>query len=225
MSSLININDVSVKFEVVGDNIFADSLQIGDVFEKRHDHILRLIGNLSDDEFKSANFEATSYLDKKGELRPAYNLTKDGFCLLVMGFTGAKAYKWKVEFIRAFNMMFDELRRLKSQEQVNQISSLKAIAISKAKHHEYQINGYKSQLVKHNEQIKLLKAKLTIAEDRAKNPDIKGNDELQKRLLWLFKRSLADGVIYAINSSRDKIINDALKRAGNEFMGNLHLLK
>lgn len=81
----------------------------------------------------------------------------------------------------------------------------------------------KSQIKKHNEQIKLLKAKLTIAENEAKS--LSSNDELLKRLEWLFKRCLADGVIYAINSSRDKIINDALKRGLDEFMSNLHILK
>ena len=34
-----------------------------------------------------------------------YKITRDGFSLLVMGFTGEKAYKWKIEFINAFNKM------------------------------------------------------------------------------------------------------------------------
>ena len=223
MSALIPINNVNVVFEVVGDEIFANSLQIAEVFEKDHSNVLKAIDKLPNDEFKSQNFKYDSYFDKKSEQRRMINLTRDGFSLLVMGFTGARAYRWKIEFIKAFNLMEAELKSLKSIEQTNRIANLEAIAMSKENYHKSQINGYKAQLAKHNEKIKLLKARLTIAENEAKN--LSNDEELLKKLEWLFKRALADGVIYAINSSRDKIINDALKRASDEFMSNLHLLK
>lgn len=120
MSALIPINNVNVAFEIVGDEIFANSLQIAEVFEKNHSHILRSIDNLPNDEFKSLNFKYDNYFDKKGEQRKCYNLTRDGFSLLVMGFTGAKAYKWKIEFIKAFNLMEAELTRIKAAEQNSQ---------------------------------------------------------------------------------------------------------
>ena len=223
MSALIPINNVNVVFEVVGDEIFANSLQIAEVFEKDHSNVLKAIDKLPNDEFKSQNFKYDSYFDKKSEQRRMINLTRDGFSLLVMGFTGARAYRWKIELIKAFNLMEAELKSLKSIEQTNRIANLEAIAMSKENYHKSQINGYKAQLAKHNEKIKLLKARLTIAENEAKN--LSNDEELLKKLEWLFKRALADGVIYAINSSRDKIINDALKRATDEFMSNLHLLK
>ncbi|WP_086282340.1 hypothetical protein [Campylobacter devanensis] len=139
----------------------------------------------------------------------------------------AKAFRlWaEQELEKSINAELEKARltRLKSIEQTNRIANLEAIAISKENYHKSQINGYKAQLAKHNEKIKLLKARLTIAENEAKN--LSNDEELLKKLEWLFKRALADGVIYAINSSRDKIINDALKRASDEFMSNLHLLK
>ena len=139
----------------------------------------------------------------------------------------AKAFRlWaEQELEKSINAELEKARltRLKSIEQTNRIANLEAIAISKENYHKSQINGYKAQLAKHNEKIKLLKARLTIAENEAKN--LSNDEELLKKLEWLFKRALADGVIYAINSSRDKIINDALKRATDEFMSNLHLLK
>lgn len=139
----------------------------------------------------------------------------------------AKAFRlWaEQELEKSINDELEKARlsRLKSIEQTNRIANLEAIAISKENYHKSQINGYKAQLAKHNEKIKLLKARLTIAENEAKS--LSNDDELLKKLEWLFKRALADGVIYAINSSRDKIINDALKRATDEFMSNLHLLK
>ncbi|WP_082858069.1 Rha family transcriptional regulator [Campylobacter hyointestinalis] len=203
--------------------MFANSLQIAEVFEKDHSNVLKAIDKIPNDEFKSSNFKYDSYFDKKSEQRRMINLTRDGFSLLVMGFTGQKAYRWKIEFIKAFNLMEAKLKSLKSIEQTNRIANLEAIAISKERYHAKQINGYKAQLAKHNEKIKVLKARLTIAENEAKN--LSSDDELLEKLEWLFKRALADGVIYAINSSRDKIINDALKKASDEFMSNLHLLK
>lgn len=155
----------------------------------------------------------------KGRPRKEYFITLDmakELCMVENNERGKEARRYFIECEK-------KLTRLKSIEQSNRIANLEAIAISKENYHKSQINGYKSQIKKHNEQIKLLKAKLTIAENEAKN--LSSDDELLKRLEWLFKRCLADGVIYAINSSRDKIINDALKRGLDEFMGNLHILK
>ncbi|EDP6814197.1 hypothetical protein GL567_01205 [Campylobacter lari] len=85
------------------------------VFNKRHDNIIAKINELPQDEFNALNFKAVEYKDKKGELRPCYNLTRDGFSLLVMGFTGEKAYKFKVEFIKAFNEMEKCLKNLEQE--------------------------------------------------------------------------------------------------------------
>ena len=120
MNEVIVINNVNVAFEVVGDEIFANSLQIAEVFEKRHDNIIAQIRALPNDDFNDLNFQLVKYSDKKGEARPMYNLTRDGFSLLVMGFTGAKAYKWKIEFIKAFNLMEAELNRIKAAQQNSQ---------------------------------------------------------------------------------------------------------
>ncbi|WP_158654070.1 Rha family transcriptional regulator [Helicobacter pullorum] len=105
MNNLAVINGVNVEFEVAYNAVYTTSLIIADIFEKRHDNIIAQIKALPQDEFNALNFKVVEYKDKKGELRPCYNLTRDGFSLLVMGFTGEKAYKWKVEFIKAFNEM------------------------------------------------------------------------------------------------------------------------
>lgn len=145
MSALIPINNVNVAFEVVNDEVFATSLQIAEVFEKNHPEILRLIRSLPVDDFMAQNFKESSYLNKQNRKQPCYNLTRDGFSLLVMGFTGEKAYKWKVEFIKAFNMMEAGLKRQSVSRYINQI------------------NGYKSQIAQHNEQIAKLKRELVIS--------------------------------------------------------------
>ena len=168
-------------------------------------------------------------VDKNDKNRPLIKWTLRGIIKLGMFIRSpqAKAFRlWaEQELEKSINAELEKARlsRLKSIEQTNRIANLEAIAMSKENYHKSQINGYKAQLAKHNEKIKLLKARLTIAENEAKN--LSNDEELLKKLEWLFKRALADGVIYAINSSRDKIINDALKRATDEFMSNLHLLK
>ncbi|EAK5672306.1 phage antirepressor Ant [Campylobacter coli] len=116
MSAFIPINNVNVVFEVVGDEIFANSLQIAEVFEKDHSNVLKAIDKLPNDEFKSSNFKYDSYFDKKSEQRRMINLTRDAFSLLVMGFTGEKAYKWKILFIKAFNEMEKRLRNIEYEK-------------------------------------------------------------------------------------------------------------
>ncbi len=147
MSALIPINNVNVAFEVVGDEIFANSLQIAEVFEKDHSNVLKAIDKLPNDEFKSSNFKYDSYFDKKSEQRRMINLTRDAFSLLVMGFTGEKAYKWKIEFIKAFNEMEKRLRNIE-YEKHDKLAFRQSL-------------GYKSQLKqqkeKYENEIKALK--------------------------------------------------------------------
>ncbi|ARR04582.1 AntA/AntB family antirepressor [Campylobacter vicugnae] len=159
----------------------------------------------------------TTYTGKRP--RKEYFITLDmakELCMVENNERGKEARRYFIECEK-------RLTRLKAIEQTNRIANLEAIAMSKERYHAKQINGYKAQLTKQGKKIELLKTKLTIAENEAKS--LSNDEELLKKLEWLFKRALADGVIYAINSSRDKIINDALKRASDEFMSNLHLLK
>ncbi len=91
------------------------SLSIAEHFGKEHRNVLRDIKNLEiPSEFNALNFEPVDYKDAKGESRPAYNLTRDGFTILVMGFTGKAAMKWKIRYIEAFNAMEKQL--LKPQQ-------------------------------------------------------------------------------------------------------------
>ena len=92
--------------------LMTTSLKVADAFGKRHDNLLRKIETLGcSTEFNALNFEAVEYLDLKGETRKAWNMTKDGFIFLVMGFTGTKAAAIKEAYIAEFNRMADELHR------------------------------------------------------------------------------------------------------------------
>ena len=50
------------------------------------------------EDFNERNFASVKYTDKKGEKRLAYNITKDGFTFLAMGFTGKEAAKFKIDY-------------------------------------------------------------------------------------------------------------------------------
>lgn len=57
------------------------------------------------------NFTLVEYTDAKGESRPMYELTRDGFTLLAMGFTGKKALEFKLAYINQFNKMEQALKQ------------------------------------------------------------------------------------------------------------------
>ena len=86
------------------------SRKIAEVFEKEHKHVMETIRKLDcNEEFNQSNFRPVEYKDAKGEMRPEYLITRDGFTLLAMGFTGKKAMEFKVKYIAAFNAMEEEL--------------------------------------------------------------------------------------------------------------------
>jgi Rha family phage regulatory protein len=87
------------------------SRKVADIFEKRHDHILRDIGKITDpksgvsEQFTECNFVLSEYKDPTGRKLPEYMLTRDGFVMLAMGFTGKSALKFKEAYINKFNEM------------------------------------------------------------------------------------------------------------------------
>ncbi len=94
---------------IQNDQAITTSLKVAEVFEKRHDRVLRAIENAMDNLPKNGDVEKafikSTYKDEKGELRPMYYLNRDGFSFVVMGFTGTKAAQWKWDYIQAFNKM------------------------------------------------------------------------------------------------------------------------
>ena len=58
-------------------------------------------------------FIESKYKDASGKQNKCYLMTRDGFSLLVMGFTGQKALEWKLKYIEAFNYMEESLNRVR----------------------------------------------------------------------------------------------------------------
>jgi Rha family phage regulatory protein len=91
-----------------GETLTTTSHQVASAFSKRHTNVLRAIRQLGEqlpDEFNRLNFEPVTYIDEKGESRVTYRITRDGFSLLAMRFTGKKALAFQVAYIQAFNAM------------------------------------------------------------------------------------------------------------------------
>lgn len=88
----------------------ASSRQIAESFEKNHRDVLRAIDSLKEDvrNFAQMFFE-TDTPDSYGRPQRTYLMTRDGFTLLAMGFTGKAALEWKLKYIAAFNAMEKEL--------------------------------------------------------------------------------------------------------------------
>ena len=91
----------------------ASSLQIAESFEKRHDHVMRGIEDILRGLPKNGDtpmFYKTEYThEQNGQTYPMYLMNRDGFSLLVMGFTGKAALEWKLKYIQAFNAMEKKL--------------------------------------------------------------------------------------------------------------------
>ena len=103
----------SPALEARNGHITATSLQVAEHFGKRHRDVLRAIRNLGcSAEFNERNFALVDYIDDKGERRPQYHVTRDGFAMLAMGFTGSQAVRWKEAYISTFNAMEAKLRAL-----------------------------------------------------------------------------------------------------------------
>ena len=98
------------------------SLKIAEVFGKRHDNVVRDIKELScSPQFNALNFEESSYTNAQNKQLPMFQITKDGFAFLVMGYTGEKAAQFKEQFIAEFNnreamLKSDEYILMRSQE-------------------------------------------------------------------------------------------------------------
>lgn len=92
------------------------SLKVAEAFGRTHKNVLQAIHHLDcSEDFSSANFSAHAREVVVGggakRKSPMYEMTKDGFVFLVMGFTGAKAAAIKEAYIAAFNWMFDQLEQ------------------------------------------------------------------------------------------------------------------
>ena len=98
-----------------GNEIVCDSLQVAEKFKKRHDNVLRTIEGILKNEETKKMFTLSNHTDGQNkQVYRMYIMNRDGFSLLVMGFTGKKALEWKLKYIQAFNEMERQLKEKQS---------------------------------------------------------------------------------------------------------------
>ncbi|QDL31502.1 Rha family transcriptional regulator [Serratia liquefaciens] len=107
--------------EVTNSNgkIITTSVAVANYFHKRHDNVMDKIRSIMeecDPSYRLLNFKETVYHRENpsgGQEIPTamFELTRDAFVLIVMGFTGKKALQWKIDYINAFNQMEAELQK------------------------------------------------------------------------------------------------------------------
>ena len=128
-----------------GQQVVTSSRNVAEHFEKRHDHVLRDIESLIQGVLKNGEtpnnegvpkigetpkkvdihkmFCLSSYKNEQnGQTYPEYLMNRDGFSLLVMGFTGAKALAWKLKYIEAFNAMEKKIAEPKALTPAEQMA-------------------------------------------------------------------------------------------------------
>jgi len=112
---MLNSNELVM---ITKDNqLKTSSIKVSEVFDKRHSDVLKSIDDILKTlsiDFSQRNFSLTSHKIKmpNGGFRNErfYLLTKDGLIMLIMGYTGEKAMKFKEAYINAFNNMAKELQ-------------------------------------------------------------------------------------------------------------------
>ncbi len=104
------------------DQAVVSSRVIAERFNKRHNNLLSSIhvitkGLLENKQTPRKYFIKSWYTEEQnGQTYPEYLCTRDGFSLLVMGFTGKEALEWKLKYINAFNQMEAFIQERRSSE-------------------------------------------------------------------------------------------------------------
>lgn len=100
-----------VKIE--NNQIVTDSRSVAEHFGKEHAKVIRSIEGIISETPKVASqkmFYKTTYkVEGNNKSYKMYLMNRNGFSLLVMGFTGARAMEWKLRYIDAFNEMETQL--------------------------------------------------------------------------------------------------------------------
>lgn len=109
----MNLIDLPMDAVVVkADHVVTTSLRVAEIFGKRHDLVLRAIRDVTEqvtEKFRLLNFAESSYLNAQGKSQPMIEMTRDGFTLVAMGFTGRAAIAFKQAYIERFNAMEQQL--------------------------------------------------------------------------------------------------------------------
>lgn len=188
--------------------VLASSREVAEKFGKAHGSVLKTIcgetrngkhvNGLCDEILASGNsltkyFIKSTYMNR-GKEYPEYLMTRDGFSLLAMGFTGKEAVEWKLKYIDAFNQMED---RLKNGNQLTEEEKLKLMLFSK---------DASEVAYAHNRLIELATAPL-IAENEELKPKAEYHDEVLKKDGLITTTIVAKDLGFSSANKLNKVMN------------------
>ena len=188
--------------------VLASSREVAEKFGKTHGSVLKTIcgetrngkhvNGLCDEILASGNpltkyFIKSTYMNR-GKEYPEYLMTRDGFSLLAMGFTGKEAVEWKLKYIDAFNQMED---RLKNGNQLTEEEKLKLMLFSK---------DASEVAYAHNRLIELATAPL-IAENEELKPKAEYHDEVLKKDGLITTTVVAKDLGFSSANKLNKVMN------------------
>ena len=110
------------------------SRNIAEVFHKEHYNVIRDIKAILEkcsSEFTALNFEGSEYTDPTGRKLPEYLLTKDGTTMLIMGYTGELAMKFKEAYIKRFNEMEQQLKEKRQEPALTVMTLNQKVSLTK----------------------------------------------------------------------------------------------
>ncbi len=122
----------NIKIENKNGEMVVSSREVAENFGKQHKHVLERIDELVKAENSTMigrYFIPSEYKSGTGKNYKEYLLTRDGFSLLVMGFTGEKALEWKLKYIDAFNKMEEHIRNTPKALPTNYKEALQQLLI------------------------------------------------------------------------------------------------
>lgn len=140
-------HETSGLVSVNNNQVVTTSIQVAEFFQRPHKDVLASIRTLEcSSTFRERNFSPSCYTRKNGNVTksyPMYYITKDGFIILAMGFTGKIAARFKEAYINAFNEMESKLRGItvREEEIIGTLQSLCKDMDERIKGHEEQLKG------------------------------------------------------------------------------------
>ncbi|MDM8313281.1 Rha family transcriptional regulator [Clostridium cadaveris] len=147
------------------------SREVAENFEKRHDSVLRdienLIANVGSPQNCGNLFIETKYQHEQNkQTYKEYLLTRDGFTLLAMGFTGSKAIEWKLKYIDAFNKMEQALKEQSKPTCIEDLIIMQAQSLKNIRQQLNQVTNNaleaKAEAEKSREEIQAMRDAITL---------------------------------------------------------------
>lgn len=180
----------------------------GNGCKKCHDRGYQQLGILSGDmeittkSHLSKMFVKSTYKDEGNRTRPMYLMNRDGFSLLVMGFTGKSALEWKLKYIEAFNKMESIIREKSTQMWISAREAGKLTRKSETDVIKELIEYAKSQGSSHSDKLYIVYSNLANKMAGVKNRDEASVQQLgrldmaEQIILCMIREGMAVGLGY-----------------------------